>query len=214
VALSIPHFSLKPFTLIQPHRVIFDLYPAAAAETVVTLNRLVIKESADTGPTTQSPPPPPVKEPEPSAREPEPSVAKVPQPPAVESEPATLETVKVIREPEPAPPVEKASGESRRPTAVSAQPSSQPMTKAKSPAKKPKSSVFGQFQRNLILILAGISIIILALIGFLLMQKKNSTEKGRPVEPVQELKTTADIMASIDARIKEKFKQYEEADQR
>ena len=105
VALSIPHFSLKPFTLTQPHRVIIDLYPAAAADTLVTLNKLVVKESAETGPTTQSPPPPPVKEPEPSAREPEPSVAKAPQPPAVESEPATLEPVQVIREPEPAPPV-------------------------------------------------------------------------------------------------------------
>ncbi len=68
-----------------------------------------------------------------------------------------------------------------------------------------------KFQQNLILVLAGITIVILALVGFLLFQKRNSAEKNHSIESGHELKTTADIMASIDARIKEKFKQYEEA---
>lgn len=217
VALSIPHFRLKTFTLTEPHRVVVDLYPAATAESYVKLNKLVVKASAEAESTPKASPPAPVKEPEPPAREPEP-LTKEPEPPAVEdsqpsaleSKPEILEPVQVSREPAPAPPVEKASKESRQPATAPAQPSSQPMVKKDSSANKPISSVFGTFQRNLILVLAGISIVILALIGFLLMQKKNSADKSRPVESVQELKTTADIMASIDARIKQKFKQYEE----
>ena len=67
------------------------------------------------------------------------------------------------------------------------------------------------FLLGLILVLAGISIVILALVGFLMFQKRNNAEKNHSIESGQELKTTADVMASIDARIKEKFKQYEEA---
>ena len=224
VALSIPHFRLKTFTLTEPHRVVVDLYPAAAAETYVKLNELVVKTSAEAGATPAAPPPVPVKEPEPPVGEPEPltkepkSLTKKPEPPAVENSQRSvlenkldvLETVQVAEEPAPAPSVKKASQESHPPTAAPAPPSDRPMVKKDSSANKPMSSAFGTFQRNLIIVLAGISIIILALIGFLLMQRKNSADKSQPVESVQELKTTADIMASIDARIKQKFKQYEE----
>jgi hypothetical protein len=224
VALSIPHFRLKTFTLTEPHRVVVDLYPAAAAESYVRLNKLVVKASAEGGATPKAPPPAPIKEPEPPARklepltkEPEP-LAKKPEPPAVvdsqlsvlESKPEVLEPVEVSREPAPALSIEKASKDNSQPATPPVPPSSRPMASKDSSANKPTSSAFGTFQRNLIIVLAAISIVILALIGFLLLQKKNSAEKSRPVESVQELKTTADIMASIDARIKQKFKQYEE----
>jgi hypothetical protein len=219
-ALSIAHFRLKSFTLIEPHRVVFDIYPAAAAESIVKLNKLVVKESAEAGSTATAPPPPtvevpeqPAKEPEPTAKKPELGVAKDYQPPEPESTSAILGPVQEPKEPEPPAPVKNLSQNSSLPTAAPAQPTIQPAAKTDSAAKEqPMPSTFGTFQRNLIIVLAGISIVILALIGVLLMQKKNNTAKGRPVEPVQDLKTTADIMASIDARIKEKFKQYEAAD--
>ena len=224
VALSIPHFRLKTFTLTEPHRVVVDLYPVAAAESYVKLNKLVVKASAEAGETPTAPPPAQVKEPEPPAKElepltkePEPLTKETKPPPVedsqlsvLESKPDVLEPVQVPREPAPDLSVEKASKDSRQPATAPLQSSSQPMANKDSSANKPISSAFGTFQRNLIIVLAAISIVILALIGFLLTQKKNSAEKSRPVESVQELKTTADIMASIDARIKQKFKQYEE----
>jgi len=219
IGLSIPRYRLKTFMLTEPHRVVFDLYPAAVAESVVKLNKLVVKESAEPGPTPKAPSPLPAKEPEPLAQETEPP-AKEPDPPAVEdsqppaeaSKPAVLEPEQELKGYEPAPSEANESEKSFQPTPVPEQPSSQTIVKKDSPANKPRLSAFGAFQRNLIIVLAGISIVILALIGVLLMQRKNKAEKTRPVESVEELKTTADIMASIDTRIKEKFKQYEEAD--
>jgi len=45
----------------------------------------------------------------------------------------------------------------------------------------------------------------------LLLQRKNTAGRTRRIDSGEELKTTADIMASIDAKIREKFKQYEES---
>ena len=214
VGLSIPHYRLKTFVLTEPHRVVFDLYPAAAAESFVKLNKLVVKESAEAGSTPIAPSPLPAKEPEPPAKkpEPEPPVVADSQPPVSVRTPAVREPEQELKAPEPAPPVEKESEKSLQPTSTPEQPSTQPMVKKDFSANKPRPSALGAFQRNMVIVLAGISIVILALIGLLLMQRKSNAEKSRPVEPVEELKTTADIMATIDARIKEKFKQYEEAD--
>lgn len=180
VSLSNPGHRLKTFTLTEPHRVVFDLYPAAAAEPLVVLNKLVIRESVE--------PEPPTKKPAPPAGESEPAAIGPSQIPATVNKPAAMEPD--TKAPEPALPAKAA-----------------PAT----PENKPLTALFGKFQQNLILVLAGISIVILTLVGFLLLQKRNNAEKNQPIEARQELKTTADIMASIDARIKEKFKQYEEA---
>jgi hypothetical protein len=122
-----------------------------------------------------------------------------------------LEPEETAEEPEPPVPAEPGPDDSRQITAAQAQTRDLSIEKETPPADNPTPSVLGKFQRNLIIVLAGISIVILALIGFLLMQKRNNAARNRPVESARELKTTADIMASIDARIKEKFKQYEQA---
>jgi len=202
VALSTPDFRLKTFTLTEPHRAVFDLYPAVAEESLVLLNKLVVKASAEKGPLNQAPVPP--------AAEPEKTVVEDPPPPAMEAKPAAVEPTQDTEAPAPVLPEKEAPNTPREATATPAQPSDLSMGQA-APEKRPMTAVFGKFQRNLIIVLAGISIVILALIGFLLLQKRNNAEKGRSIESGQELKTTADVMASIDARIKEKFKQYEEA---
>ena len=200
VALSIAHIRLKSFTLIEPHRVVFDLYPAAAAESTVKLNELVVRESAATGSAAAAPTPPTVKAPEPAANEPEPVIVKDYQTPELESNTAISESVQELEKPEPPVPVKEDSQNRSLPTAASAQPTNQPAAKTDVSVKKPMPSAFGTFQRNLIIVLAGISIVILALIGFLLMQKKNNAAKDRPVEPVQELLSRGTLHGSGERR--------------
>ena len=218
VVHSMPHFRLKTFRLTEPHRVVFDLYPAAVAESQVKLNKLVVKESVEAASPLKKPPPLPKAEPEPPAEEPELPAATDTPPPALESKPESSASgpeatePEPVKLPEPSPSVGKAPEKNTGTTTASLQPSNPTTTKTDSSDNESTGSAFVTFQRNMIIVLAGISIIILALIGFLMMQRKNNTPKSRPVEPVQELKTTADVMATIDARIKEKFKQYEEAD--
>lgn len=211
VALSIPSYRLKTFTLTEPPRVVFDLYPVAAAESLVLLNKLVIKESSEAEPTKISPAP--------STKESEPATIEGTQPQTTESKPAATEPDRKVEEPKPAPSVEAApekSPQTAAPPAIPApektltQSSESSLAKA-SPKEGAMAVALEKFQQNLILVLAGITIVILALVGFLLFQKRNNAEKNHSIESGQELKTTADIMASIDARIKEKFKQYEEA---
>ena len=218
VALSTPGYRLKTFTLNEPHRVVFDLYPAVAEGSQVLLNKLVVKASAEAGLKEKTPVLPAV-EPEPAvteisqppAMDSKPAAAEISQPLARDSKPAPLEPKPDARAPEPVPPVEKASGNSPQATPAPAPPPDPSMVKKTPSENNAMIIAVGTFQRNLITVLAGISIVILALIGLLLLQKRNHTEKSRSVESGEELKTTADIMASIDARIKEKFKQYEEA---
>lgn len=196
-ALSVPSYRLKTFTLTEPHRVVFDLYPAAAVESLVLLNKLVIKESSEAGPAT----------------------IESTQTQASESKPAVTEPDQKVEEPKPAPSVETTPEKSPGTTATQAMPApektptraSESSQAKASPEKGAMAVALGTFQKNLILVLAGITIVILALVGFLLFQKRNNAEKNHSIESGQELKTTAEVMASIDARIKEKFKQYEEA---
>ena len=211
VALSIPGYRLKTFTLTEPHRVVFDLYPAAAEESLVLLNKLVIKESAEAGPTK--------KLPAPSAKESEPATIEDHPTPATESKPAATEPEPKSQSTRTGPVRRSGSRKKPRndgnPGNASTRKTLDTITESSqakaSPEKGAMAVALGKFQQNLILVLAGISIVILALVGFLLLQKRNNAEKNHPIESGQELKTTADIMASIDARIKEKFKQYEEA---
>lgn len=200
VSLSTPGHRLKTFTLTEPHRVVFDLYPTAVEEPLVLLNKLVIRESVE--------PEPPTKKPAPPAGESEPAAIRPSQIPATVNKPAALEPD--TKAPEPALPAKAAPATPEGAVTAPAQPPD-PSTGKTSPENKPLTALFGKFQQNLILVLAGISIVILALVGFLLLQKRNNAEKNQPIEARQELKTTADIMASIDARIQKKFKQYEEA---
>jgi len=210
-ALSIPGYRLKTFTLTEPHRVVFDLYPAAAVESLVLLNKLVIKESSEAEPVK--------KLPAPATKESEPATIESTQTQASESKPAVTEPDPKVEEPKPAPSVETAPEKSPGTTATQEMPApektptraSESLQAKASPEKGAMAVALGTFQKNLILVLAGITIVILALVGFLMFQKRNNAEKNHSIESGQELKTTADVMASIDARIKEKFKQYEEA---
>ncbi|MEN8245967.1 MAG: AMIN domain-containing protein [Thermodesulfobacteriota bacterium] len=215
VALSVPGYRLKSFTLTEPHRIVFDLYPVAAEASLVLLNKLVVKASAEEGEAVDEPPPP-AAEPKPAPAAPEPAPAEASPPTAMEEKPAATEPEPETIAPEAIEPeqVDPATGtpdKKTKATTAPAQPSEGSTEDKALPESKPLSAAIGTFQRNLIVVLGGISIVILALIGFLLLQKRNNAEKTQPVETGQELKTTADIMASIDARIKEKFKQYEEA---
>lgn len=215
VALSVPGYSLKTFVLTEPHRVVFDLYPITAEASLVVLNKLVVKASAEEGKTVEEPPPP-AAEPKPAPAAPEPAPTEEPPPTVMEEKPAAIEpepeaTAPEAIEPEQVAPATGTPDKKTQAATAPAQPSEGSAENKALPESKPLSAVFEAFQRNLIVVLGGISIIILALIGFLLLQKRNNAEKTQPVETGQELKTTADIMASIDMRIKEKFKQYEEA---
>lgn len=219
VTLSVPGYSLKTFALTEPHRVVFDLYPVAAEASLVLLNKLMVKASAEEGKAVDEPPPPaPAAEPKPAPAEPEPAPAEPEPAPAEESPPTATEEKPAAIEPEPEAieleQVAPATGTpDKKPQAATApaQPSEGSTENKALPENNLLSAAVETFQRNLIVVLGGISIVILALIGFLLLQKRNNAEKTQPVETGQELKTTADIMASIDARIKDKFKQYEEA---
>jgi hypothetical protein len=210
VVLSAPGYRLKTFTLTEPHRVVFDLYPVAAEASLVVLNKLVVKASVEEGKAIDAPPPPAEDlkpapaEPKPAPAEEAPIAAREAPPPAPEPEPEAIAPVKVT--PATGTPEKKTQA-----ATVPAQPTGALAGDQTRPESKPLSAAFGNFQRNLIVVLGGISIIILALVGFLLLQKRSNAEKTQPFETGQELKTTADIMASIDARIREKFKQYEEA---
>jgi len=216
VALSIPRYRMKAFTLSEPHRVVFDLYPVAVTKPRVLLNKLIVKESFKTQATDDIP-----LEKEPDSptlgktpADPEPTSAKKDPPVKVQGRNSGIST--------PAIPAEETSVETSTAPAVPtkkapAQPADLLLEKTV-PAKTPKAAggkkpaeASGKFQQYLIVVFAGISIVILALVGFLLLQKKNSAEKAHRAESGRELKTTADIMASIDARIKEKFQQYEDA---
>lgn len=205
VTLSVPGYSLKTFALTEPHRVVFDLYPVAAEASLVLLNKLVVKASAEEGKAVDKPPPPaPAAEPKPAPAAEYPPTATEEKPAATEPEPEAIEPEQVA--PATGTPVKKPQA-----ATAPAQPSEGSTANKALPENNLLSAAFETFQRNLIVVLGGISIVILALVGFLLLQKRNNAEKTPPVETGQELKTTADIMASIDARIKEKFKQYEEA---
>ena len=215
VALSVPGYRLKRFALTEPHRVVFDLYPVAAEASLVLLNKLVVKASAEEGKAVDEPPPP-AAEPKPAPAAPETAPAEESPPTAMEEKPAVTGPQPEALEPEALEPeaiepeaiepkqADAATGtpdKKTKATTAPAQPS-EGLTENKTlPESYPLSAAIGTFQRNLIVVLGGISIVILALIGFLLLQKRNNAEKTRPVETGQELKTTADIMASIDARI-------------
>ena len=211
VTLSIPSYRLKTFTLAEPHRAVFDLYPTAVVESLVVLNKLVIKESLEPGPAPLSPALP--------IKESEPTTTESAQNQVTESTPAATEPSQTTKTPEPAPSVETAPDKSPQTTEVQVVPAPEKSMEQSSVSSQVKDSpekgalekALGKFQQHLILVLAGITIVILALVGFLLFQKRNNAEKSHSIEAGQELKTTADVMASIDARIKEKFKQYEEA---
>lgn len=206
VALSTPGYRLKSFTLTEPHRVVVDLYPPAAGASLVLLDKLVIKESAQEMPADEAPAQPPAKP------ETEPPAVKETRPPAAKKQPAALEAQEKAGTSDNVLPAEDVPAQS-----PAAEPASPPIPGSSigdtAPAAEaiPPATPYGTFQRNLIAVLAGISIVILVLVFFLLLQKRNKPGKSRPVEAGGELTTTADIMASIDARIKEKFKQYEEA---
>jgi len=75
VALSVPGYSLKTFVLTEPHRVVFDLYPVAAEASLVVLNKLVVKASAEEGKAVDEAPPP-AAEPKPAPAAPRHAVGR------------------------------------------------------------------------------------------------------------------------------------------
>jgi len=207
VALSFSRYGLKSFTLTGPDRIVLDLYPEMDSKSRVVLNEIVIKESIKTKPI----------EDQSGAQASGQNAGTLKQekreksvPPATGQPAVPLAKQEVEASAQPPEP-------STMKTASSAKKQLQPVVVTPATQKKDDTVTVrpvvktGKFQQNLITILAGISIIILALVGFLLFQKKNAAEKTAHVEAGKELKTTADIMASIDAKIKEKFKQYKES---
>ncbi|MCG6909114.1 MAG: hypothetical protein LJE94_03190 [Deltaproteobacteria bacterium] len=229
IDLATPQYRMQAFTLTEPDRVVFDLYPLAPAASEVRLNRMVVKASmrGDGGAEkTEIESPAETAEKSPNTAAPEQAASPPPAAEAPGGKPGIQKPRRTAEVPSRQPAPQMAAGPEIAPAAVApAQPAGKqapkaPETAPAAPKPSPASGTMkqevqttpsGNFQTYLIAALAVISIVIFALIGMLLLQRKNTAGRTRRIDSGEELKTTADIMASIDAKIREKFKQYEES---
>jgi len=209
IALSKTGYHLKSFTLEGPDRIVLDIHATAVLESKVILNPIVISETKSPEPIESQ-----AKKPDSQPENTGPEVSQEVASPTAEIE--TTVTVAADKSSADTPRVsEKQIVETPRNLNTSepaATPATVRQTQATDTREEPVSKT-SRFQQYLIAVFGGISIIILALVGFLLFHKKQSSGDAVSDQTREELKTTADIMASIDAKIKDKFKQYETSNQ-
>lgn len=200
IALSFPYFKVKAFTLPNPDRVVLDVNRLSSPPDGVVFEESLSRE-------------PPAKalartgEGKPEAEHEEPLVKKAgkdlkPEPTVVPSKPTQEDTQEPSAKPSqdiakqsPAPPKELP------PTLVAEKASPVAVPQDESPSRPSK---YGHLQVYLLAALIVLSLVIISLLSFILLQKRRAVDS----DP---LSTAEDSIAAIDEKIKKELKKFDQS---
>jgi hypothetical protein len=200
VGLPFTHLTLKAFTLTGPQRVVVDAYKTKPPAQRITIKDLVIKESLQ--PAT------------PQAEKMQPASSRQPDTTALPAEKKAVPKIPQVTTAQKDPPPNVAATQSQATQAVVPQPPKQGITpklkKANVQRNKKNKEPFlsRQIQSYLTIALIVIGCGIVILIGIIFFQKRRPPKAVKRTKTDDGLQSSADVMAAIDAKIKEKLQKY------
>jgi hypothetical protein len=211
VALSFPYFKVKAFTLPNPDRVVLDVNRLSSPPDGVVFEESLSKSLSKE---------PPAKtlartgEGKPEAGHEEPLVKKAgkdlePEQTVVASKPTQEDTQETSAKPSqdiakqsPAPPKEPP------PTPVAEKASSVAVPQDQSPSRPSK---YGHLQVYLLAALIVLSLVIISLLSFILLQKRRAVDSDHSGEDSEPLSTAEDSIAAIDEKIEKELKKFDQS---
>ena len=200
VKLPFTRLTLKTFALSGPERVVVDAYETKPPPASIKIKDMVVKESAQAG------------KPAPSTVQPQANTSAAAKgdaaKPAPTAAPASNSNTAALK---PSP---KATAEKPPVTLSRTQPRPLPKLRqvktAQQPVKKRKAPFLTQQRKQyLITALIVIGCAVILLVGVLLLQRKRRPKGAKHQQTEDILQTTDDVLAAIDAKIKEKIQKYD-----
>jgi hypothetical protein len=207
IALSFPYFKVKAFTLPNPDRVVLDVNRLSSPP-----DGVVFEESLSGEPSAKALARP--GEGKPEAEHEEPLVKKAgkdlePEPTVVPSKPTREDTQETSAKPSqdiakqsPAPPKEPP------PTPVAEKASPVAVPQDESPSRPSK---YGHLQVYLLAALIVLSLVIISLLSFILLQKRRAVDSDHSGEDSEPLSTADDSIAAIDEKIEKELKKFDQS---
>lgn len=207
IVLSFPYFKVKAFTLPNPDRVVLDVNRLSSPPDGVVFEESLSRE-------------PPAKALSRAGEEKAEAVRKEPlakragkdlepEPTVVPSKPTREDTQEISAKPSqdiakqsPAPP----KGPPPTPVAEKASPVAAPQDESPS-----RPSKYGHLQVYLLAALIVLSLVIISLLSFILLQKRRAVDSDHSAEDSDPLSTTEDSIAAIDEKIKKELKKFDQS---
>jgi hypothetical protein len=218
VGVTYPHFKLKAFTLLKPHRVVIDVYwldAPSQAEAVVAPPALEnVKKPAPLAPEATEPQLTEEVSPSPEPQNREVSVEETQ--PKLTQKIAVVPEPRKIEEPVMAPPEKAATIPAKEEAAVTQpdKPAVSPLPEITTSGTMKPAEVTPRYSRLqfylvMMLIALNITIIFFIVVGRSRLRKAEHSEYIKNDDIADELALQDVTMGSIDKEIREKFKKYE-----
>jgi len=186
VRLSFPYFILKAFPLSGPDRIVIDAYPVASPPGTSEQNEVLREE-----PLVETSPPPEEKD---LKNAPQKGLEKEDANPAITLPGAENSAVK---ESQPPDKVFSDTGSNQMPETRTAAPSS--------------ANGSAMTQIYLLAVLNVITSVIAVLMVFMLLKKRHAVDFGHLFEIMEFIKTSDEGIETIDAQLKNAFKEYDDS---